>query len=608
MLHRYFLFFAFFILSTIAKAQPGWRDFTTRYYYTILDREGNEISFVKNKSYHIIIDSVQYRSPAIPNDSLRPVKPYQREGFDNYIRINDFSLRIPQGKYNSYVPLEIKIIHQRDTMYLNQTTGMGSGFSERLRINGQKDSEDTKPASDYTLQFIGGHYYFPNWAKTLWGNKPDFIGKVTLENFEQRHFCIPKTLYDSLALRKVDHTIRDRITKRADDCVVQNFIQGYFLLEKRIEPTRFHNSALPFKEPYWDDALNPTRDKDVFFGRIRYSKDSLNESNWKYVFSLYNKRENSIRHWFPVKDIHLFSSGYLYKNPFNGIIYQEVWHMDKQQTTQKGYIPPRRQVYQSDDEGQTWNESPEMTKTFVKHDLEHIEFLDTDFAVGYGRKEVQHKTRKYTINRVTYYLLKNGKAVDSIQMATDFYEAINYLERHNHSWFAVKDAMVLGTWNYNFSGYSKKTHFQIVLFKNQNDWQFRVEEIQDSRSPFFGSVKRNEDIFIGYHNFLLINKKELRFKNDSGTLRLKNQIADHPWNSGVFILENDYQIYLLDNTNGFTYFSFDRGRSWYIYPKPLEQRSEYQFLEIDDQGVISFFNPSKLYKAFYSLVPKPWWE
>ncbi|HRB72558.1 MAG TPA: hypothetical protein PK776_12000 [Flavobacterium sp.] len=604
MLHRYFLFFTFFILSAIAKAQPGWRDFTTRYYYTILDCEGNEISFVKNKAYRIVIDSVSYRSPAIPNDSLEPVKPYQREGFDNYIRINDFSLRIPQGKYNSYVPLEIKIIHQKDTMYLNQTTGIGSGISERLQIYGQNANEKSKPASDYTLQFIGGRYYFPNWAKTVWDNKPEPTGKVAFANLDQRHFRIPKVLYDSLALRKADYRIRDQLTKRADDYVVQNFKRGYFLLNKRIEPTKFHNPALPFKEPYWEDALNPTSDKDVFFGRIRYSKDSLNESNWKYVFSLYDKRENSIRHWFPVNDIHLFSSGYLYKNPFNGIVYQEVWRMDKQQTTEKGYIPPTRHVYQSDDEGQTWKESLEMTQTFAKYDLEHIEFLDSDFAVGYGRKEVQHKTRKYTIKRVTYYLLKNEKVVDSIQITNDFYEAINYLERHNHSWFAVNDAMVLGTWNYNFSGDSERPHFQIVLFRNQNSWEFKVEEIQDPRSPFSGSVKRDEDIFIGYHNFLLINKKELRFKNNSGSLRLQNQVADHPWNSGVVVLEKEDQIYLLDNHNGFTYFSFDGGRTWYIYPKPLEQRSDYQFLEIDDQGIISFFNPSKLYKAFYQFIPE----
>lgn len=604
MLYRYFLLFAFFMLPTIVKSQPGWRDFTTRYYYMILDREGNEISFVKNKAYSIIIDSVQYRSPAIPNDSLRPVKRYQREGFDNYIRINDFSLRIPQGKYNSYVPLEIKIIHQKDTMYLNQTTGIGSGFSERLRINGQKDSEDTNPASDYSLRFIGGRYYFPNWAKTVWDNKPEPTGEVAFVNLDQRHFRIPKALYDSLALRKIDYRTRDQLTKRADDYVVQNFKRGCFLLNKRIEPTKFYNPALPFKEPYWDDALNPTKNKDVFFGRVRYSKDSLNESNWKYVFSLYDKRENSIRHWFPVNDIHSFSSGYLYKNPFNGVVYQEVWRVDKQQMAQKGYIPPKRHLYQSDDEGQTWKESLEMTQTFTKHDLEHIEFLDSDFAVGYGRKDVQHKTRKYTIKQVTYYLLKNGKAVDSIQMANDFYETVNYLERHNHSWFAVNDAMVLGIWNYNFNGAVEKNFFQIILFKNQNGWQFKAEEKQYVRPAVLGCIKRNYNTYTEYRNFNLINKKELRFKNNSGTLRLKNQVADHPWNSGVVVLEKDDHIYLLDNSNGFTYFSFDRGRSWYIYPKPLEQRSDYQFLEIDDQGIISFFNPSKLYKAFYQFMPE----
>lgn len=598
---RYLLPLLLIMFSNVVTAQPGWRDFTMRYYYTILDKKGNEISFKKNKEYSIIVDSIRYKAPNIPNDSLKAVVPNKTMRFDHYIRINDFSLRLPQDIHDANYPLEIKIIHKKDTMYLNQTTGSGSRIFENMIFNNRKEVVKAKPDSDYTLQFIAGRYYFPVWAKALLDNLPLADGNVKVVNLNQRHFIIPKTLYDSIASPRAKFKNRSALSEKIEDRIVRNFTQGYFTVDKRVEPAKFENPALPYKEPYWDDALYPTKDKDVYFGRVRYSKDSLNESNWKYLFSVYNKRENTIRHWFPENKLHFLSSGYLYKDTFNTTIYQRVWFTEKADQTQH-YIPPTECIYQSDDEGRTWQENRSVTKLFNKYDFEHIEFLDKDYALSYNRKEVKHKTRNYNIKQITYYLLKNMQVVDSLKTPDDYYEFDNYIERHNHYQFAVKDVMLLGTWNYeNNPGYGKPFS-QAVINRVNDGWEFKTEQKVYAPRPVI-KVQKEADT-VDYQNFHLINKHELLFKNGSGTLRVKNEVTKNLWNHGVVAIEKEKQIYLLDNDNGFTYISFDGGASWYIYPKALEARSDYQFLEIDDKDVISFFNPWKLYKVFYRFSQK----
>src|SRR5690554_1286619 len=110
------------ILANLVKAQPGWIDFTKRYYYTILDENGKEISFKYNKNYSIMIDDVLYKAPNIPQDSLIPAVENNGD-FENQIRINDFTLALPIKSINEkQKQLEIKIIHKKDTMYICQTS------------------------------------------------------------------------------------------------------------------------------------------------------------------------------------------------------------------------------------------------------------------------------------------------------------------------------------------------------------------------------------------------------------------------------------------------------------------------------------------------------
>jgi hypothetical protein len=179
-----------FFCSNLVKAQPGWQDFTTRYSYTILDKNKKEISFKNNKDYSIMVDSVLYKLPNIPQHSLKPalVNSYN---FENQIRINDFSLAISLKNFNQK-QLEIKIIHKKDTMYICQSSGIGSFRS--IDVQGKP----IKPTPDFTLQFVAGHYYFPNWAKSLLNNIPQISGNIKIANVKQQHFIIQKKLYDSI--------------------------------------------------------------------------------------------------------------------------------------------------------------------------------------------------------------------------------------------------------------------------------------------------------------------------------------------------------------------------------------------------------------------------
>ena len=213
-LKNLFLLIIILLFSNLVIAQPGWQDFTARYSYTITDKNGKEISFKNNKNYRIMVDSVLYKASNIPQDSLK--HPLQNSyGFENQIRINDFSLAVPQKNYRkSHRPLEIKIIHKKDTMFICQSTGTGSSVIEKLR------GKPIKSKSDFTLQFIKGYYFFPNWAKNLLDNLPQTNGSMKIANIDQRHFIIPKTIYDSVFNIRERYDNRQQYYDEAEKLVV----------------------------------------------------------------------------------------------------------------------------------------------------------------------------------------------------------------------------------------------------------------------------------------------------------------------------------------------------------------------------------------------------
>ena len=248
-----------FLCSNLAQAQPGWQDFTKRYSYNILDKNGKEISFKNNKDYSVKIDSILYKTPNIPQDSLKPALVNSYNGFENQIRINDFSLAIPlRNAYDEHKQLEIKIIHKKDTMYITQSSGTGSFWSIDFQ------GKPIKPTPDYTLQFIAGHYYFPSWAKNLLDNIPQTSGNTKIANVSQQHFIISKTVYDSVNYINPRYGNRQKHYDDAENLVVKNFMKGYFSFKRQVQPTTFDRSVSPFNKPRWSTwggSYFPTKDK-----------------------------------------------------------------------------------------------------------------------------------------------------------------------------------------------------------------------------------------------------------------------------------------------------------------------------------------------------------
>lgn len=234
----------------LVQAQPGWQDLTTRYDYSILNKDGKEISFKKNRDYSIMINNLLYRSPQIPQKILKPALPSDR-GYQKQIRINDFSLTIPEKRENRHAKrLEIKIIYKQDTMHICQSSGVGSFVSDKKnKKHYYNEYKNTLSEADFTLDFLPGHYYFPTWANDLLSSLPKIRGDVKILNVKQSNFLIPEAVYDSLLYRSYESR-----TPNIEKYVVNKFLNGYITVEKRAEATKFDKSVAPYISPRWGDG------------------------------------------------------------------------------------------------------------------------------------------------------------------------------------------------------------------------------------------------------------------------------------------------------------------------------------------------------------------
>ena len=534
------------LCSNLTKAQPGWQDFTARYFYTILGENGKEISFKQNKNYSIMIDSVLYKSPNIPQDSLKPAE-YNSNNFEIHIRINDFSLAIPMmALYESQKRLEIKVIYKKDTMFIFPTP------------------------TDLTLQFIAGHYYFPNWTKRLLENTPKASGDVKIINIDQRHFIIPKTAYQAIWQK---HTID------AEKLVVDNFMKGYFSFERSSQPTTFDRSVLPFLNTRWRTYF-PTNERDVFVGVVDFSSNTMRYPSGRGMLVRFNYKENKMYVW-SASDNLLYSSTYkLRKDFFNNVYYHQTILRD---TTCKGalfYCDYEIKFYCSTDEGKTWEESEELTLLNKKHEIRELEFLDHNHILLFKRDKIIPKNNKFGIQQGTYYLLKDFQIIDSLKSPND----IHYNDNYNRYGFDIKnDTIFLGSWSYS-KFQVEKPYVQPSLVKIDGKWKFQVVE----KTYFRTKPNREEIDTIAYQNFKILNNNELVFRNN-GSLTLQDDL--YKLHNRGLILENGKQIYLIGLTIG-TLLSFDGGVNWYVYPLPLEKGSRYEFLEINEQGVVSHLKNS----------------
>lgn len=569
----------FFTILLIAycsnlKAQPGWRDFTKRYNYTILDKTGKEISFKDNTDYSIMIDNMLYKSPNIPQNPLKQASPSDK-GRQNHIRINDFSLALPQKESfeQNSKRMNIKIIYKKDTMFICQPSGIGSIFETA----DFQDESIESPKADYILPFVSGHYYFPDWIKDISNNLPKISGKVKFlntANLSQQYFIIPENIYNSSLLYNKNTYGEQRETDE-DKYVIDNFfLKGYFSLDKRIEPTKINQ--LPSKYS-WIGKPIPTRDPNRFWGMIDISAGITTS------FSLYNE-ENTIELFFPKKETRNFSGKTPYVDTFGKVIYLPIWvkqeSNDYISATVYNKIPPKKYIYSSKDEGRTWKEDKEVNAVFEKYsifDKHSIIFIDKGYALVYYKKIVERDEMKNRIKEQgIYYLLKNMKVIDSLKTPkNDNFFGYTELSVQN-------DSVLLGKyWPDDY----QNIYFHLSLKKINDNWIFQVDEKRYVQNSAKEQEFQKKDIVKEYKNFQLINNRELVFKNGFGKMILKDKYYDYS------IFEKDNQIYLINYRS--VYLSFDRGANWYVYPASILPNTYYYLLDISRTGDISYFSNNR---------------
>lgn len=523
-----------------------------------------------------MVDSVLYKLPNIPQDSLKPALE-NSNNFENQIRINDFSLAIPLKNFNErQKQLEIKIIHKKDTMYICQPSGTGSFRST------DSQGKPIKPTPDFILQFIAGHYYFPSWTKDLLDNIPQTSGNTKITNVSQKHFIIPKTVYDSVNYINPRYGNRQKYYDEAGNTVVKNFMKGHFSFERQIQPTTFDRSVSPFNKPRWSTWRNsyfPTTEKDKYLGIIQFSYDTLNYSGGRGMIVRYNYNENKMKIWSPTEKLMFSSTALLYKDTFNDIYYNRSIIRDsncKELVYKCDFV---NKFYSSIDEGKAWKEDKQLTQLYKTHEFRHLEFLDQNHALIFKLHNIRVKNKNYDLQQGTYYLLKDFHIIDSLKSPND----LHYNDNYNRYEYEIKnDTIFLGSWSYNKFQVGKP-YFQPFLVKVDDNWKFKVTE-----QLFYRTKPAPQIDMISYLNFKIL-KNLLYLNTENGSLDFKSDLSKLHENG--LILENGEHIYIMGLRIG-TLLSFDGGTTWLVYPLALEKDSRYDFLEINEQGVISHLKNS----------------
>ena len=584
------LAFLLLIISMVGLSQPGWQDFTSRYYYTLLDKSGKEIVFAGSSVYQIMINEKVYRPSEIPQEKLSLATPEYtyKHGFDVQVLINDFALAITED--DSLKPeegVEVKIIRGIDTMFICQPSGegsIGSGFQKLMNENGESSPQQN---ADFVLEFIPGRYYFPKWAKPLYEAMPKVSGDIIFVNFSQHNFLLTKEMYE--LVKSTDSRYRSN-HEEADELVRRNFIEGYYSVERREEPVDLGKSLGPYKSPFWSGEFIPLSEEGKYAGLVHATMDSRNCWSSRNFFSILDPEENAI-------DVHLFSDevrlsgtfGDLYVDSFNHVFYLPVWFKEKfnfYQTDCEGPRANKRVVYRSDDEGKTWKEDESLSELYVGHDFRELEILDHEYMLGYSR-ERKKRTVKGDYDEGSYYLIKNLEVVDVLKTPKDVHYNDNY---NKYDYLPKKDTVFLGPWGIDpYKGIKGGCSLPMLL-KSDEGWKFHVEE---GRTSTWRYAQKKESKRKEYVNLELKDDKTLEFRNGYGSMVLpKHVFGTSSYWEGYHLLEREQEIYLVGATYfGHTYFSKDGGKSWYVYPAPLEKRNyNYKMVKVDENGVISHYN------------------
>jgi hypothetical protein len=359
-------------------------------------------------------------------------------------------------------------------------------------------------------------------------------------------------------------------------------MKGYFSFERRIQPTTFDKSVSPFNKPRWSTSGNsyfPTKEKDKYLGIVQFSYDTLNYSGGRGMIVKYNYNENKMKIWSPTEKLMFSSTALLYKDTFNDIYYNRSIIRDsncKELIYKCDFV---NQFYSSIDKGKAWKEDKQLTQLYKTHEFRQFEFLDQNHALIFKLDKIRVKNKNYDLQRGTYYLLKNFHIIDSLKSPND----LHYNDNYNCYKYEIKnDTIFLGSWSYNKFQVGKPS-FQPFLDKVDDNWKFKVTE-----QLYYRTKPAPQIGMITYQNFKILNNL-LYLNTENESLDFKSDLSKLHENG--LILENGEHIYIIGLGIG-TLLSFDGGNTWFVYPLPLEKDSQYDFLEIDEQGVISHLKNS----------------
>ena len=507
-----FVFASYFIT---AFAQPGWEDFTTRSTIYIKDENGRLIDFTHSPAYSIILDSVNYSGITIPKDSFSIPIWNKTSEFNRQITINDFRKELPDADHN----ISFTIVRGRDSMHIAL--------------------EHRRGQDGLNLQFTPGYFFIPRWGKDLLNKTFPLSSTANIINRNQEFLQVEKDWFYRNNKDRGD-SIGNYFRRKTE----KDFIR--FNISKT--PVKFENS-FGRKPAEINEYIWPTADTNLVVVNTRFSSPGPN----KYIITYFNKQKNSMRFFLPDGTADSVYYSYIIPDTFNHS-YLSVIHV------QEGY-PAKRKVYQSSADKLNWK--PEKAYTKMHHDVNFYfrVFVDKEHLIGY-RQDTSVKPNGASV----YYLIKNRKIIDSIQMKQSYSSDVNG--------FAGRDTFVLST----FFGYEgvKGNDFALALVHHNNVWKFtRVSTNSDVRSATYTHRKLRD-----YQNFY--QKSDSLFWQRDSTFFI---------NAYSFVAERDSMIIAASRWDDVTLFSFDKGISWIFYPGKIIDSGYYNthFWEIDDKGRLVFW-------------------
>jgi hypothetical protein len=547
---------SFILYPATAIAQPGWRDLSRHYDFTITDENGKPVRFSDDPSYKIVIDNKVFSSPHIPKEQLLPVQ-YLSDTFYNYIRLNDFS-------YTTILELNetftVKIVRDEDTMCLSAGQGL-------------------------VLKFSKGNYYFPSWAGDLLRENGLFNKQaITIVNRDQGLFRVsPKNFQNRPTQQWENH---DPQSTPYDE-VIQNFIDATLVAKQTVEDIRVTNPMKGYNRAWWEGEPYAAPDSNRFVGMTEYVYEysQSNHSVYMNVFSIFDKASNTITLWKRSDNPLAFYEGPLSFDRWNKKLYLYVGDRNLENVLNPldfHQYPFITTIYESSDYGKSWRRSSHFQHLYDQTKTQKIFFLDKEYAVVMKSKEVM-TPRNYPIKQGTFLLTRNFKVVDSLVTP----DGIHY--DYNSCCFKaerINDTLVnLG--RLEFDDQDSRRYTQPRLVKKGNQWFFEV--VKDSSKKVQEYITISEE----YRNFTLSDRREFSFKN-GGFFRTDGEIIN--------VLEKKDMICIMHRY--FVLLSFNAGRTWHLYPKPLNTRGGYFLPEIKENGEISFYDMRDLKKYVYSFKEK----